>query len=109
MLILNLDVQGENLYARLVGKLTKKETYKFHHYIIPYIQKEKIKNFICDCKELSKIDSEGKYALLKTKITMKKQKGNFFKIIHIFYNKQQGIHFLFGSYYYYKCYYFVFQ
>ena len=77
MLILNLDVQGENLYARLVGKLTKKETYKFHHCIIPYIQKEKIKNFICDCKELSKIDSEGKYALLKTKITMKKQKGNF--------------------------------
>ena len=77
MLILNLDVQGENLYARLVGKLTKKETYKFHHYIIPYIQKEKIKNFICDCKGLSKVDSEGKYALLKTKITMKKQKGNF--------------------------------
>ncbi len=76
MLMLNLDLEGQNLYARLVGKLTKKETYKFHHYVIPYIEQEKVKNFICDCKELKTIDSEGKYALLKTKIVLKRQQGN---------------------------------
>jgi len=74
--MLNLEYQEDTLYARLEGKLTKKETYKLEHYIIPYIKNNKIKHFICDCKKLRKIDVEGKYALLKTKIVLKKQKGN---------------------------------
>ena len=75
MLRLNLSLEGQTLYAELKGKLTKKETYKFHHYVIPYLQRENIKHFICDCKELKKVDSEGRYVLLKTKITLQKQQG----------------------------------
>ena len=77
MLILNIETQRENLYARLEGELTRKETYQLEHYVIPYIKKNKIKNFICDCKDLRKIDLEGKHALLKTKVVLKKQKGTF--------------------------------
>lgn len=75
MLILNLDYEENNLYARLEGKLTKRETYKLDHYVIPFIKQNKVNNFICDCKKLKKVDVEGRYALLKTKIVLKKQKG----------------------------------
>lgn len=77
MLILNIETQKENLYARLEGKLTRKETYQLERYVIPYIQKNKIKNFICDCKDLRKIDFFGKHALLKTKVVLKKHGGSF--------------------------------
>lgn len=77
MLILQIEEKKDNLYAKLEGKLTRKETYQLEHYLIPYIVKNKVKNFVCDCKKLKRIDTEGKYALLKTKIILKKQKGNF--------------------------------
>ena len=77
MLILQIEERKENLYAKLEGKLTRKETYQVEHYLIPYIVKNKVKNFVCDCKKLKKIDIDGKYALLKTKVVLKKQKGEF--------------------------------
>ena len=42
MLILNLSLEGHTLYAKLKGNLTKKETYKINHYVIPYLQKNHI-------------------------------------------------------------------
>ena len=77
MLILNLECQEDTLIANMRGKLTKKEAYKIEHYVIPFIKKQKIKHFVCDCTKLTKMDSEGRYVLLKTKYTLKKQKGNF--------------------------------
>ena len=74
MLILQIEEKKENLYAKLEGKLTRKETYQVEQYLIPYIVKNKVKNFVCDCKKLKKIDIDGKYALLKTKVVLKKQK-----------------------------------
>lgn len=81
MLILQIEEKKENLYAKLEGKLTRKETYQVEQYLIPYIVKNKVKNFVCDCKKLKKIDIDGKYALLKTKVVLKKQKGNFFYVM----------------------------
>ena len=78
MLILQIEEKKENLYAKLEGKLTRKETYQVEQYLIPYIVKNKVKNFVCDCKKLKKIDIDGKYALLKTKVKKKKQRVNFF-------------------------------
>ncbi len=77
MLILQIEERKENLYAKLEGKLTRKETHQVLDYLIPYIVKNNVKNFVCDCKKLKKIDLDGKYALLKTKVVLKKQKGNF--------------------------------
>lgn len=77
MLILNLSLEGHTLYAKMKGNLTKKETYKINHYVIPYLQKNNISSFILDCRDLKKVDSEGRYVLLKTKIILKKQQGKF--------------------------------
>ena len=77
MLILQMKEKEDHLYAKLEGKLTKKESYQLEHYLIPYMQKKKTKHLICDCKKLKKIDFEGKYALLKAKVTLKKHGGTF--------------------------------
>ncbi len=76
MLILNLEEKETGLYARLVGTLNKRSTYKVYQYIIPYMKQKKIKNFTCDCSHLRKIDFEGKSALLKMKLVLKDQKGS---------------------------------
>jgi len=76
MLVLNIDYQQDSLYATLFGKLTKKTTYKFHQYVIPYTKQKCIKKFVIDCENLKKIDMEGKYTLLKLKLILKKQKGS---------------------------------
>ena len=72
MLILQIEERKENLYAKLEGKLTRKETHQVLDYLIPYIVKNNVTNFVCDCKKLKKIDLDGKYALLKTKVVLKK-------------------------------------
>ncbi len=77
MLILNLEYRKDGLYAKLIGSLTKHSTYKFYQYVIPYMKKEEVKTFVCDCTHLRKIDFEGKSALLKTKLVLKDQKGKF--------------------------------
>lgn len=76
MLSLNLEVKDNNLYATLVGKLTRKETYKLEEYIIPYIEGGKVKNFYCDCSRLKKMDAEGRFSLFRLKVLLKRQKGS---------------------------------
>ena len=76
MLSLNLEYKEENLYAKLVGKLTRKETYKLEEYIIPYIEDGKVKNFYCDCSRLKKMDAEGRFSLFRVKVLLKRQKGS---------------------------------
>ena len=76
MLSLNLEVKDNNLYATLVGKLTRKETYKLEEYIIPYIEGGKVKNFYCDCSRLKKRDAEGRFSLFRVKVLLKRQKGS---------------------------------
>ena len=78
LLILNLEWKENNLYAQLVGSLTKNSVYKFDQYVIPYMKQNQIQNFFCDCTHLKKIDFEGKGILLKTKLELKKQKGSLF-------------------------------
>lgn len=73
--MLSLDRREDTLHVTMSKKLTKDNIYQLEHYVIPYIQKYKIKELLCDCKKLKKIDYEGKYALLKTKIVLKKQQG----------------------------------
>lgn len=75
MLMLSLNRKEDVLHVTMCGKLTKSSSYKLEHYMIPYIQKYQIKELLCNCKNLKKIDYEGKYALLKTKIVLKKQQG----------------------------------
>lgn len=77
MFYLHLKQQGSTLYARLEGKLCKHDIFQIEDYLIPYLEKNKIKSLCCDCSKLKKIDFEGKYALLNTKIQMKKQNGSF--------------------------------
>ncbi len=77
MFYLHLKQQGNTLYAHLEGNLNHRETHVFNNYLIPYIEKNKIKSLCCDCSKLKKIDTDGKYALLNTKIELKKQQGNF--------------------------------
>ena len=77
MLILNLEQKEECLYARLVGSLTKNTTYKVYQYVIPYMKQRNIKSFLCDCTKLRKIDFDGKGALLKIKLLLKKEKKEF--------------------------------
>ena len=76
MLSLNLEVKDNNLYATLVGKLTRKETYKLEEYIIPYIEGGKVKNFYCNCSRLKKMDAEGRFSLFRVKVLLKRQKGS---------------------------------
>ena len=76
VLSLNLEVKDNNLYATLVGKLTRKETYKLEEYIIPYIEGGKVKNFYCDCSRLKKMDAEGRFSLFRVKVLLKRQKGS---------------------------------
>lgn len=75
MLLLNLDRRDDVLHVTISGNLTKRSTYKIDHYMIPYIQEYQIKQVLCDCKKLKKVDYDGKYALLKTKIILKEQQG----------------------------------
>lgn len=77
MFLIHLKQSGDILYASLEGNLNKRATYKIDEYLIPYVKKNAIKSLWCDCSKLKKMDLEGKYALLNTKITLKKQKGNF--------------------------------
>lgn len=77
MFYLHLKKQGSTLYAHLEGNLTKRQTHQINDYLIPYIKRNQIKSLCCDCSKLKKMDLEGKYALLNTKIELKKQKGNF--------------------------------
>ncbi len=77
MLILNLEQKEDALHARLVGSLTKKSTYKMYQYVIPYMKQNNIRHFICDCTHLRRVDFDGKGALLRIKLLLKKQKGNF--------------------------------
>ena len=76
MLSLNLEYKEENLYAKLVGKLTRKETYKLEGYIIPYLKLGKVKNFYCNCEKLKKMDAEGRFSLFRVKVLLKRQKGS---------------------------------
>ena len=75
VLILSQKKEQDRLFLSMNGNLTKRETYKIEDYIIPMLKKEKIKQVICDCSSLKKIDFDGKYTLLKTKLILKKQKG----------------------------------
>lgn len=75
MLLLNLEQRDDTLHVIISGNLTKRNIYQLEYYMIPYIQKYQIKQLLCDCKKLKKIDYEGKYALLKTKMILKEQHG----------------------------------
>ncbi len=77
MFFIDIRKEGSTLYAHLEGRLTKRHTHQIEDYLIPYIIKNDIKKLCCDCSKLKKVDLEGKYALLNTKIQMKKQHGNF--------------------------------
>lgn len=76
MLSLNLEYKEENLYAQLVGKLTRKETYKLEGYIIPYLKLGKVKNFYCNCEKLKKMDAEGRHSLFRVKVILKRHNGS---------------------------------
>ncbi len=77
MFYINFKQKGDILYAHLEGRLTKYETHQIENYLIPYIKRNNVKSLCCDCSKLKKLDLDGKYALLNTKITMKNCKGNF--------------------------------
>ena len=76
VLILSQKKEKDRLFLSMNGSLTKKEIYKIEDYIIPQLKEGKIKQLICDCSSLKKLDYEGKYTLLKIKLILKKQKGS---------------------------------
>ena len=75
MLILSQNLNDKTLFLMIKGCLTKKEVYKIDDYVIPFIKKEQVKELVCDCSGLKRVDYEGKYVLLKMKLVLRKQKG----------------------------------
>lgn len=78
MLKMDLEYKDGILYARLGGVLNNKSSYKINNYLIPVIEKHKIKYLIYNLKNLSDINQEGTSAIVKTKIEMKKIQGKLF-------------------------------
>lgn len=78
MLKMDLEYKDGILYARLGGVLNNKSSYKINNYLIPVIEKHKIKYLIYNLGSLSDIDEEGTTAIIKTKIEMKKIQGKLF-------------------------------
>ncbi len=75
MLIMDLKNKDGYLFVSLLGKLTKKEVYKIEYHLIPYIKHNHLNKIIFNCQKLSKIDYDGKYALLKLKVMLHKSRG----------------------------------
>ena len=74
MLMLTLSIKANTLYATLKGKLTEKEVRDFHFYFKPFMQSKEVKEVICNCKGLKKMDYLGRLAMLKLKLDLKSEK-----------------------------------
>lgn len=78
MLKMDMEYKKGILFIRLDGSLTRKKVYKINNYIVPVINKHKIKYVIYNLKNLKSFDESGYYAFLNTKCTLKKNKGKLY-------------------------------
>lgn len=78
MLKMDLEYERGILFIRLEGNLIRKNNYKINNYIIPILNKHKIKYVIYNLKNLKSIDESGIDSILNTKCIVKKNKGKIF-------------------------------
>ncbi len=78
MLKMDLEYEKGDILVRLKGNLNRRAVYKINNYLIPVINKHKIKCVIYDLKSLTNIDESGVDAILNTKITIKKNNGKIY-------------------------------
>ncbi len=78
MLKMDLEYEDEVLIIRLNGTLNRHSNYKIYNYLVPVINKHKIKNIIYNLANLKSIDESGIDAILNTKCIVKKEKGKIY-------------------------------
>ena len=78
MLKVDLEYESKILFIRLNGNLDKRKTYKINNYIVPLLQKHKIKKVIVNLKNLKSIDSCGLTSVLRVRKTIHNNKGLFY-------------------------------
>lgn len=78
MLKMDLEYERGILFIRLKGQLNSKSSYKINRYLIPVINKHKIKYIIYNLFNLKSIDQSGINAILNTKYAIKQQKGKIY-------------------------------
>lgn len=78
MLKMDLEYEGGILFIRLKGTLNRRVSYKINNYIVPVINKHKIKKIIYNLNELKSIDESGVDAILNTKCAVKRNKGKIY-------------------------------
>lgn len=72
---MELEYIGGTLFVRLKGNLTRKNNYKINNYLNPVLKKHKIKKLVYNLKDLKEIDETSIDAILKTKCTVRKNRG----------------------------------
>ena len=75
MLKMDLEYESGILFLRFNGKLVRRTNYKINNYIVPVINKHKLKYIIYNLKDLKEIDESGIDAILNTKCAIRKNKG----------------------------------
>ncbi len=75
MLKLDLEYHQQIFIIRLKGSLKKNKTFKIYNYIIPVLEKHKIKKVIINMKDLTEVDESGIDAILKIKCILKRNGG----------------------------------
>jgi len=78
MLKMDLEYEGGILFIRLKGILNRRVTYKINNYLVPVINKHKIRNVVYNLKDLKSIDESGIDAILNTKCVIKRNKGKIY-------------------------------
>lgn len=75
--MLKMDIEYEDgvLYVRLDGALNQKTSYKINDYLVPVLEKHKIKFLVFNLQKLNNIDLKGCDAILNSKYTIKQNKG----------------------------------
>lgn len=75
MLRMELEYKKNILYVRLRGILNKRSSYKINNYLIPLLNKHRIKYLVYNFSKLEMIDKEGIDALIRSKYSIKNNKG----------------------------------
>lgn len=75
MFKMELEYKNGVLFARLNGKLNRKNSYKINNYLNPVIKKHNIKCLVYNFKNLESVDNSGIDAILESKYSIKLNKG----------------------------------
>ena len=75
MLKMDFEYKNNILYVRLKGNLISKNSYKLNNYLLPVLEKYKIKYLVYNLNNLENMDLKGRDAILHSKYIIKRNKG----------------------------------